>query len=640
LLILDNCEHLVEACASLVEGLLLACPRLRILVTSREALGIASESLLPIPSLSLPDLQLLARKPGEHLPLVQDSEAARLFVERAGRVQPGFRLTESNSLPIAQVCRRLDGIPLAIELAAARARVLSVEQILARLDERFLLLTGGSRTALPRQQTLQALVDWSYDLLSEPERRLFRRLSVFAGGWTLEAAEAVCAGGEIESRQVLDLLTRLVDKSLVVAEPGEGGRRFRLLETIRQYAQERRRADGPEDDLPRRHFDYYSNLVEESEKGLTGPDTSAWLKLLDAEKDNVYAALTWAAQAGAALQGDPRDADLADAAQFMAGRMWEFWLARGALSEGRHWLELTLRSGDRRGSPRAKALVSAGIMSWQQGDYAEAFRWLDESISILRELEPPDQPGLANATHMLGHAALDQNDFTTATQAFQESLELYRALDDQYYVGTLISDLGMVAYHQGDYRAARLYQEESLAVFQKHGNSEIIAQTMHRLGELARLEEDYDRAEEYYESCLSTYREIGIQLDIASNLHKLGYIAQRKGDFELARARFTESLSIQRQAGNKQGMIECLAGLAGLAAATGQPTRALRLYGAAQAWLDSTGMPLAPADLVEWQRDQTLACGQLDEAACLQAQAEGRLMTAEQAMEYALSGGE
>jgi predicted ATPase/class 3 adenylate cyclase len=627
LLILDNCEHLVEACARLAENLLRLCPSLKILATSREPLGVAGESLLPVPTLSLPDIQLFSNKPDDPLTLIQPYEAVQLFVDRSRHVQPDFRLQASNALAVAQICQQLDGIPLAIELAAARLRVMSVEQILSRLDDRFRLLTGGKRTALPRQQTLQALVDWSYDLLTEGERALFRRLSIFSGGWTLEAAEQVCSGDGIESADILDLLTRLVDKSLVVAEPLKTTR-YRMLETIRQYALEKSLTSGEDDNLYRRHLQFFTALAEQSGKGLLGEDTNIWLARLDLEKDNLYTALAWAA--------DKRVAE-GELALQMAGNLWIWWLARGRLNEGRHWLMQALESEPKRGSPRAKALVSLGIMTWQLQDYPEASRYIDESISILRELDSPDLPGLAHATHMLGHIMLDQKYISKAFSAFGESLELYRRLNDFYYIGTLTSDQGMVSYHMGDYVQARLYQEQSLEIFQKYGNPEVIAQTLHRLGELARLEGDYRRAGELYESCLKTYREIGMPLEVASNLHKLGFVAQFHGDFKKAFDFLTESLTIQREAGNKQGIAECLAGLAGLAAATSQPERALRLFAVAQALLDATGAPLAPADLVEWERDQTLARGQVDEATYTWVWSEGMAMELEQAMKYALT---
>ncbi len=627
LLMLDNCEHLVEACALLAENLLRQCPSLKILATSREPLGIAGESLLLVPTLSLPDIQLISNTPGDPLALIQLYEAVQLFVDRALQVQPDFRLQASNSLTVAQICQQVDGIPLAIELAVSRLRMMSVDQILTHLDDRFRLLTIGRRTALPRQQTLQALVDWSYDLLNAGERALFQRLSIFVGGWTLEAAEQVCSGGYIESAEILDLLTRLVDKSLVAAEPLKTTR-YRMLETIRQYALQKLQASAEDDQLHLRHLEYFAQFAARSGKGLLGEDTNTWLACLDQDRDNICAALGWSTEHRSA-GGDP--------ALQIAGDLWMWWHAHGRLNEGRYWIVRALESGHRRDSLRAKALVSLGIMTWQLGEYPKSIRHVNESISILHELDSPDLLGLANATHILGHVLLDQKSYSPALSAFKESLEFYRQLNDFYYIGTLTSDLGMVAYHTGDYVQARRYQEESLAIFQKYGNPEVISQTLHRLAELARLEGNYQRAGELYETCLKTYRDIGMQLEIASNLHKLGYIAQHHGEFQKALEFFTESLNLQRKSGNRQGMAECLAGLAGLAAVTEQTERSLLLFAAAQALLDATGAPLAPADLAEWERDFAIAQGRLDEAHRARLWAEGQAMGLEQAMKYALA---
>jgi non-specific serine/threonine protein kinase len=285
-------------------------------------------------------------------------------------------------------------------------------------------------------------VEWSHDLLSISEKILFRRLSVFAGGWTLEAAEAICEGGEINHGDILDLLTRLMDKSLILAEPCGEGMRHRMLETIREYAQGQVQASGELEELQRHHMGFYARLVQNSLKGLTGSDPSTWFKLLDSEKDNLYEALSWA------NQSNEQDGN---AAGEMAGDLWMWWLERGMLSEGRQWYQKVLEKSQKRGSPRAKALLGMATLAWTQGDTLEVSNSLDESLAILRALENPDLPDLAQATHIQGHIALDKGNYPEASQAFQESLELYRKLDDPYWVGTLNSDLGVVAYHLGDY---------------------------------------------------------------------------------------------------------------------------------------------------------------------------------------------
>ncbi|MEK7785806.1 MAG: hypothetical protein AAB658_10375, partial [Chloroflexota bacterium] len=319
LLVLDNCEHLIEACAQLAEALLRACPDLRLLTTSREAFGVEGEVIVRVPSLSLPSLQ------NATLAAIAEAEAVQLFVERASAALPGFALNEANAPIIAQVCRRLDGVALAIELAASRVKLLKVEQIAARLDDAFRFLTGGSRTALPRQQTLRATIDWSYNLLSELERRLLCRLSVFAGGWTLEAAEAVCAGEGLESYEILDLLIQLVNKSLVAVEREQGEEaRYRLLETIREYALERLAASGEAETVRREHAEFFLALAQEADPHLASGARGVWVERLEVEHDNLRAALRWARESGEALIGLQ-----------IAGVLHWFWWFQGYLSEGR-----------------------------------------------------------------------------------------------------------------------------------------------------------------------------------------------------------------------------------------------------------------------------------------------------------------
>ena len=339
LLILDDCEHVLAAAARAADTIMRADPGVRIIATSREPLGISGEVLFPVPSLAVPnpDRVLTGDPIGQY-------DALRLFAERCAAAQPSFRVTDSNVASIAQLCRRLDGIPLALELAAARSRVLSVEQIAARLDDRFNLLTGGSRIAVPRHQTLRATIDWSYDLLTQPERAVLRRLSTFAGGSSIEAAEAVCAGDPVESFEVLDLLARLVDRSLVVPEPSADETRFTMLETVREYARERLVESGEADDVRRRHRDWYLALVEEAEPAFfRGPEPGYWLERLDREHDNLRAALAWSEEG----------ADDAEAGLRLAAGLWRFWEIRGFLQEGRGWLERMLRSSARR-DPRNK----------------------------------------------------------------------------------------------------------------------------------------------------------------------------------------------------------------------------------------------------------------------------------------------
>ena len=380
LLVLDNCEHLIASCASLAETLLRHCPHLRILATSRESFRVSGETIFTVPPLSLPDPHRLPDADS-----FSHYEAARLFVDRAKGVKPDFALTEGNALAVAQICYRLDGIPLAIELAAARTRVLSVEQISERLKESFGLLSGGGRTAMAHHGTLGATMDWSHDLLSEEEKVLFRRLSVFAGGFTLEAAEAVGSGGGIEEGEVLDLLTSLVDKSLVVFEERQDGTvRYRLLETVRQYASEKLERSREEDEVGSRHALFFLALAEEVEPKINTAGRLRWLERLENEHDNLRAALAWSRAEG--TRGET-------SLQLVAALFW-FWFHSGYFSEGRGWLCGALATAEGTGerpapaSPaaRGKALCGAGLLAWMQGDQAAAGSRLEESVTLWREL--------------------------------------------------------------------------------------------------------------------------------------------------------------------------------------------------------------------------------------------------------------
>jgi predicted ATPase/DNA-binding SARP family transcriptional activator len=462
LLVLDNCEHVVGACAQLAEGLLQRCPRLRVLATSREALGIAGETRYRVPSLSVPEGQRPAA-----LEELGQYEAVRLFLERAGAVQPGFRLTPANAPGVAEVCRRLDGIPLAIELAAARVNALPVEKIAARLDDRFRLLTSGSRTALPRQQTLRATMDWSYDLLTEAERVLLGRLSVFAGGWTLAAAEAVCAGGGIEEWEVLDLLTRLVDQSLATYEEpqeagwgprtvpaGTGGApwgpapgRYRLLETMRQYARDRLLEAGEAAVVRGRHYEWCLALAEEAEPELYGAEQTAWLDRLEREHDNLRAALGWSGAHGEGKAG-----------LRLGGALRWFWSVRGYWTEGREYLAglLALPGAEARTAVRAKALHAAGWLAWHPGDFGAARVFDEQGLAIFQELG--DKRGSADSLNHLGWVAYEQGDFGTARALLEECLAINRELVCKQGIVKDLEGLAAVAVAQAhSERAARLF---------------------------------------------------------------------------------------------------------------------------------------------------------------------------------------
>ncbi|MBI3661212.1 tetratricopeptide repeat protein, partial [Candidatus Acetothermia bacterium] len=477
LLVLDNCEHLIEACARLADSLIRVSPELKILASSREPLRIVGETTYPVPTLPSPNPQQLPS-----LESFAQFEAVRLFVDRATAVVPSFKVTDQNAPAVAQICHRLDGLPLAIELAAARVKMMAVEKISERLDDRFRLLTGGSRTALPRQQTLQALIDWSYDLLSEPERALWRRLSIFAGGWTLEAAETVCVGESIAEYDVLDLLTQLVDKSLVVMEEKADEGRYRLLETVRHYGYDKL-VKAEEVELARNHhLDFFLKFAEEAESKLQGVEQKAWLNKLETEHDNLRAALAWSLEANEKVERGLQ----------LTGVLWRFWEVRGHFTEGRRWLEEALTKTPVRTTARASALNGAGNLAFDQGDYAAARSLYQESLTIKRELG--DKRGIAASLNNLGNVAYVQGDYVAARSFHQESLTIKRELGDKRGISATLNNLGEVARAQGDYTVARSLYEESLVIRREVGDKRGIAECLEGLAGGDYAEGQFERA--------------------------------------------------------------------------------------------------------------------------------------------------
>jgi predicted ATPase/DNA-binding CsgD family transcriptional regulator len=581
LVVLDNCEHVVGAAAELADALLRNCPGVRILATSREPLGGAGETTWRVPSLAVP--------PGsgtDDLALEQLTayEAVRLLVDRAVAALPGFAVTAENASALAEICRRLDGIPLAIELAAARVRAFSVEQIAARLDDRFGLLTAGQRTALPRQQTLRAAVDWSYTLLSEPERTLLRRLSVFGGGWTFEAAEAIAASDGIHTHAVLDLLPQLVDKSLVIAEEHRGAARYRLLETIRQYARDRLREAGEADRTRDRHLAYFLALAEESEPKLRGPEDRRYVVRLEEEHANLRLALEWA------LTRSPGG----DTALRLSGALTWFWWLRSYHDEGRRWLARALAATPDRSAARMKALHSAGWLAHHQ-------RHLD----VAREL--------------LG-----------------ESLLIARELNDRWTIALVLHHLGRVAYFDEDPATARSLGEDSLAAAEEVGDPWLIAWALHLLGLAAYIAAEYPKARAYYSRSLEIRRELGNQEGIGILLQLLGVVAVRQGDLGRAYELYREGVAVIHLVLGPWGLRMPLAGFAHIAALRGEPRRAVRLGGAAAAQTRSTSTPLIPLFETLLAEGLEMARQALGEEAYAAAWAEGRLLSVEDAIAEAL----
>jgi len=621
LLVVDNCEHLLVACAQLAETFLRRCPQLRVLATSQEPLGVAGEATYRVPSLSMPD----AKQAPDPESLTQ-YEAVRLFAERAALSKRDFALTGGNALAVAQLVRRLDGIPLAIELAAARLKALSVEQIVARLDDRFRLLTAGTRTAVARHQTLKATMDWSYELLSEAERAMLRRVSVFAGGWTLEAAETVCSGEGIEPREVLDLLALLVDKSMVlVYEEDHGGPRYRLLETVRQYGRERLVESGEDEAVGRRHRDWYLRSAEEAEPGLQEPQQEIWLDRLEAEHDNLRAALEWCR-----TREDNPEYGLR-----LAGALWKFWEVRGYWSEGRAWLEGTLaRSGELMNSQRVKGLNGAAYLAFFQGDYERAAALGEESLALSRKLG--DKRGTASCLNILGLEACRLERYDRAAALGEESLALSREVGDRWGVADAHAVMGLVARGQGDYTRAAALLEESLAQARQLGDKWRVAIVLNNLGLVAREQGDYDRAKTLLEETLAQFRLLGDKWGIAFSQSNLGIVAWNQGDHERAELLFRESLLLRRALGDKRGITTSLVGLAAVAAARGQAERSALLFGAAEALREAIRVPVPPFIRDEYDRRVAALRATMREQAFTEAWAEGRAMSMDRAIAAAL----
>jgi predicted ATPase/DNA-binding winged helix-turn-helix (wHTH) protein len=620
LLLLDNCEHLLEACASLAAALLREAPDLSVLATSREPLHIAGEQTYLLPTLSLPD-------PVSGEAAIGRSEAVQLFVARAVKQQPGFVLTAARAAVVAQLCVHLDGIPLALELAAARIRSLSVEEINARLGDRFTLLTRGERTALPRQQTLRALIDWSHDLLLEAERALLCRLSLFAGGWTLAAAEQVCSGEGVAEAQVLDLITSLADKSMVLAEERGGVTRYRLLETVRQYARDRLREKGEEARSQERHLAYFLRVVEEAEPKLTGVDQQVLLDLLETENDNLRSALASSLFEGGKAVGGLR----------MTGALWRFWLVRGHVGEGRSWLAalLAAASDTQPAAARAKALNGAGVLAWQQGDFPAARAHHEDSLAIRRK--SGDRKEIADSLANLGLLAHLQGQYPDARVLYEESLAIRRELDDRRGIAGSLNNLGLVADSQGDIAAAKALHEESLAIRRALGNRSGIADSLNNLGETANARGDHSAARALHDESLAIRRELADRTGVAMSLRGLGLVAADEGDYPAARVLHEESLSIKRELGDRRGIAESLEGLADVAAVLDVAGRAPRLWGGAERLREEIGCPMLPQDRARYERHVAAArTASDDDTAFDEAWQEGRAMTMEQAIEFAL----
>ena len=554
------------------------CPNLQILATSREPLNITGEMLWQVPTFAVPDPNKLGL-----LDLLQQFDSLRLFVERAATVQPGFALTHDNAQAVAEICQRLDGIPLAIELAAARVKVLTVEQIAdylrSVLGARFALLTQGSRAAMPRHQTLRATIDWSYDLLDEAERLLFRQVAVFRGGFTLELLDQVVASGAGGTRPMLhntlDRLTQLVDKSLVIVEPSGGQNRYRVLETLREYALEQFPDEEELRALQARHAEVFLSLAVQAEPELTGARQQFWLDQLEIEHGNLRAVLEYLVNEEHEERGaGPR----AGKSLRLATTLHRFWEVRGYVSEGRSWLKAALaQRGPVEHETRAQALNAAGRLAFRQGDFVQARQCHEEARLLFEQAE--EEIGIVDTMNYLATIDISQGDYTHVQQHLEQALELARSMDYEMGIANTYSRLAALAWDQDRFTDSVKYHGESRQIYQRLNMPLSIAFETLGVGDSERMLNNYDSARTHYEECLQIARQLGHRGLIAASQKSLGLLAFRQQDYEQARIYGEEALLSFRELGDKVHAAFALSQLGDVALKAGENSRALAYFG-------------------------------------------------------------
>jgi predicted ATPase/DNA-binding XRE family transcriptional regulator len=663
LLVLDNFEHVLDAAAE-VAGLLTACPGLTVLVTSRAPIRVRVEQEYPLRPLTLPDLSQIPT-----LEEVASVSSVRLFLERGRAAVPSFELTQANCAAVAAICRRLDGLPLAVELAAARLRSLSPAEVLARLDHILPLLVGGARDLPQRQQTMWEAINWSYDLLSPAEQVLFRRLSIFASGWTLATAETVTSWDDIAVEDVVDLLSGLVEQSLVVAETSPDGlTRYRMLEPIRQFAAGRVNEAGEREILADRHLDWCLSLAQQAAQEMIGTEQQQWLDRLEREHDDMRAALAWSeenrARSVAGLQ--------------LATALWRFWETRGYLTEGRRWLEHAIDTNvDAPAALRGEALNVAGNLASDQGDYAQARALLEASLQVRRELDDPRAIGLS--INDLANVLLTLSEYDRAAALYTEALSLFRAHATDWEIAIALQNLGMVMGSLAENTRAIELLEESRVLWSQFGETTMLARVLDALGVVWRNIGDLDRAAHWHQESLAMRRKFGDKRGTAISLNNLGLVARYRGDYaeatrlvdesmrlrqaigartgiatglgtladitrcegehERAKDLYQQSIRLRQQLRINEGLAECLLGLADLARSSGQPLRAARLLGASDALRESMHLTVPPVDRADYEQTVAAIQASLASDAFATARAAGHALTTDQAIAEALNAG-
>jgi predicted ATPase/class 3 adenylate cyclase/Tfp pilus assembly protein PilF len=619
LLVLDNFEQVVDA-APLVGELLLSCPRLKVLVTSRTLLRVYGEYEYLVRPLELADPR--------HLPPIErlsQYEAIRLFIERARAAKADFSLTKENAPAVAEICARLDGLPLAIELAAARIKLLSPQAMCARLSNPLKFLTGGARDLPERQKTLRGAIEWSHTLLNEGEQVLFARLGVFSGGCVLEAVETICeAEGDLVV-DVLEGLSSLLDKSLLRQEEGvEEEPRFVMLETIHVYARERLEVSGEAEEIRRLHAEYFLAMAEEVASELRGPEGARWLERLEIEHDNMRAALSWT------LESEEAEPGLR-----LAGALWQFWDMRGYYGEGRRWLEEALAKNGRALEARAKALEAVGWLADVQGDIDRAVAAAEEGLSLSARATIQSSV-TASFIRILGSAAYVRGDHERAAQLYVESLALSREARDERGVASSLHQLGNVLSDRGDHEAAKKFYEEALALSRKLDDKALLASSLISVGAEFLLQGDHERGAMLNQEAAGLLRERGNKGHLQYALDNLGWAALMRGDQQQAEALHEESLVLSRQLGDKLVAAEALEGLACSASTRGQAERVARLFGAAEALREAVGYRQEPREHALREPYLVAARSRLAKPTWDAAWAEGRRMGFEGAIAYAL----
>lgn len=667
LLLLDNFEQVADAAVLLAE-LLAACPKIKMLVTSRVGLHVRAEHEFAVPPLSLPTTKRLP-----DLLTLSQYEAVALFIERARATKPDFQVTNANAPAVAAICTRLDGLPLAIELAAARVKHFPPQTLLSRLERGLSVLSGGARDLPARQQTLRGAIAWSYDLLEPEEQRLFHRLAVFVDGWSWEAAEEVCmAAGRLEG-DILEGLASLVDKSLLrQEEQAEGEVRFWMLQTLREFGLEQLHSTGEMEITREKHAEYYLRLAEEAESFQRGNEQVRWLARLEQEHENLRASLSWLLEQ-ARIGGEPGKQRAERALRLCAALSW-FWFIRGYFREGQMYLEQALAFLEGVAAPvRAKALQAAGELAFFLDDYQRVEELVGESLALYREMA--DRVGMAEALDWLGNLAWARSDLVEARSKLEEAAAVFQAVGDSWKRGRCLTQLARVVAAQGEYELARRLLEESLALYRALGVQERIGWTLNLLaevyfasqtdleqaralaeqsvalskeigykplfayvlsllGQIRLVEGEQTLARQLVEESVATFKELGERAGIATAQIALAWVLAHEGDLPAARQIYRESFALLREIHDREFIPSCLEGLAAVAAAQGERAWAARLWGAAVALREAIGTPLPPIYRTEYEQAVSAARAQLGEEAFSRAWSQGRTMTPEQAIAH------